>query len=143
MDFLPIPALQIRVLHLRRPTKILRRGTGRRLDFDNIWAGRSVGDALDKGLWGVDLKLLKFAEWAFSSEGMPKLEIIAFGDFSWGRKCVEGDVLLCRAAVKDVWVEWTFRRVIKKDWQLHDLIKQHADMLSACPWEPILEQETD
>ncbi|KFY99998.1 hypothetical protein V500_01218 [Pseudogymnoascus sp. VKM F-4518 (FW-2643)] len=81
--------------------------------------------------------LLKFARWAFSSEGIPELRILAWGDFSNDGRWGESNVMLCR----DQSLEPTgtnFRTLRDSDFNYWDLIDENMDMLSACSPDHLL-----
>ncbi|KFY47342.1 hypothetical protein V494_00025 [Pseudogymnoascus sp. VKM F-4513 (FW-928)] len=84
--------------------------------------------------------LLKFARWAFSSEGIPELQILAWGDFSHDGRWGESNVILCR----DQSFEPTgtnFRRLRDSDLNYWDMIDGNMDMLSACSPDHVLRTE--
>ncbi|KAL5349532.1 hypothetical protein ACLOAV_005827 [Pseudogymnoascus australis] len=84
--------------------------------------------------------LLKFARWAFSSEGIPELRILAWGDFSHNGRWGESNVILCR----DQSLEPTgtnFRRLRDSDLNYWDMIDDNMDMLSACSPDHVLRTE--
>ena len=77
-------------------------------------------------------ELETFANWAFGAHGFPNLQVIAYGDFSYGKRFATTQRFLCRE---------TYRPTRNKKWrpvQLSDaahleLIEENMDMLSACP----------
>jgi hypothetical protein len=73
-------------------------------------------------------EILKFAEWAFSPEGLQSLLILAYGDFtgSQGSK----SYLLCRECVEMRGM--AFRKFSRKDEYLWDYIPGAASMLTSC-----------
>lgn len=93
--------------------------------------------------------MFHFAQWAFGSDGLPELEILAYGDFSYqGRQL---NILLCRSEdlmeseldkPKDRETAHTsklpYREVTKKDVRLRALVREHSDLLEACPEDRLL-----
>ncbi|MCJ1380808.1 hypothetical protein MMC17_003917 [Xylographa soralifera] len=99
-----------------------------------------------------------FATWAFGPNGLSKLEILAFGDFSHKGRYDEWNVLLCRRLPgTDTDLESNdepdlntdsedkqaksprrpYRIMRKEDWGLWDGIEGGFAMLEACPLEPL------
>ena len=90
-------------------------------------------------------QVLRFAQWAFSPDGLPELRILAFGNFSYQGRYKNHSMLLCRSkasteyASGELNVETTpiaslmFREVTEEDWSLQDLVSANMDMLEACP----------
>ncbi|MCJ1395105.1 hypothetical protein MMC18_007986 [Xylographa bjoerkii] len=103
-----------------------------------------------------------FATWAFGPAGLPKLQILASGDFSHKGRFDERNVLLCRRLlpVSDIDSDSEaedetkpdttlnnkktspprrpYRRMRKEDWGLWDGIEGGFAMLEACPVEPLI-----
>ena len=104
--------------------------------------------------------LRTFATWAFGPTGLPKLQILASGDFFHKGRFDERKVLLCRrsSAASDSDTESEtepepatgsrgrktapphppFRIMRKRDWGLWDGISGGFAMLEACPLEPLM-----
>ena len=92
-----------------------------------------------------------FAQWAFGPNGLPDLQILAFGDFSHNGRYEEHTALLCRdeAAARRMaskrkglrsdsqMSEWTYRHLRKEDTELQDLLSRNMCMLKACPVDGI------
>jgi hypothetical protein len=85
-------------------------------------------------------ELLKFADWVFGPEGLPELEILAYGDFSYRGR--QPNTLLCRsqdlkqimAGTKIISISKSqYRQVIKKDVRLWEMVQENFDLLEACP----------
>ena len=98
---------------------------------------------------GVSRDLLQLAQWAFSPDGLPNLQIIAYGDFSYDGRYIQYTELFCRdqpipqknkssESTTPVQSNWTFRRLTKDDVNLQDLIKDNFDMLGACAVDSIM-----
>lgn len=102
-----------------------------------------------RALSGSLFEVFHFAQWAFGPDGLPELEILAYGDFSYqGRQL---NILLCRSEdlmepeldePKDRETAHTsklpYREVTKKDVRLWALVREHSDLLEACPEDRLL-----
>jgi hypothetical protein len=73
-----------------------------------------------------------FAQWAFSADGLPTLQVLALGDFSFEGPYSEYNVLLCRS-------DGGYQRLSRADVQAWDLVQNNMDMLAACPYDPLLD----
>ncbi|GKZ48145.1 hypothetical protein AbraIFM66951_011901 [Aspergillus brasiliensis] len=76
--------------------------------------------------------LCNLAKWAFSADGLPKLDVLAWGDFSYEGRYSKYNVLFCRS-------ETGYRRLSPSDVWLWDLVNDNMDMLAACPFDDITE----
>lgn len=72
-----------------------------------------------------------FAQWAFSPDGLPQLQVMAYGDFSFDGRFAKYNVILCRS-------HDGYRPLTRKDVPAWDLLQANMDMLSACPYDPIM-----
>ncbi len=90
-------------------------------------------------------ELLKFADWQFGPEGLPELNILAYGDFSY-QGC-QPNILLCRSQDLKQTMEGTnttpvlqlrYRQVTKKDVRLWEVVQENLDLLEACPEDYVL-----
>jgi hypothetical protein len=68
---------------------------------------------------------LKFANWAFSAQGLPDLQVLAWGTFSYDGRYARLNVLLCKG-------ENGHRTLTKVDVTCWDLVHDNIEMLSAC-----------
>lgn len=89
--------------------------------------------------------LLKFANWAFGLDGLPSLQVLAFGDFSYnGRFQFYYNHVFCRHTwsfrTPDMNMELalTFRPIRETDKELWCLIHDNRDFLQSCPAESIV-----
>jgi hypothetical protein len=82
--------------------------------------------------------LLDFAEWAFSTEGLPNLQILAYGDFSYEGRYAEYNALLCRDHVATEPKQVGFRALTDADIYLWDLLDNNMGVLMACATEVIM-----
>ena len=80
--------------------------------------------------------LAAFADWAFSRDGFPRLQILASGDFSYGDRFASSQTLWCRKAGASSG-QRPWRTVEKGDTPELELIDDNMDMLSACPVSPL------
>lgn len=71
--------------------------------------------------------IYKFAEWAFSADGLPDLTVLAWGDFSHEGHFSQYNRLYCRSKTG-------YRRLNASDISLWDLVNVNMDMLAACPY---------
>jgi hypothetical protein len=80
----------------------------------------------------VDLEFLQFALWAFSEVGLPDLQVLAWGDFSYDGRWVWHNALFCRDESLLERTDFNCRTVFDTDicW---DLIHGNMDLLAACP----------
>jgi hypothetical protein len=98
-------------------------------------------------------KLLPFAHWAFGADGIPSLQVLAYGDFSFEGRFGSKSHILCRQS-------WTipkqekgntsedgkedktlpFRSIRDGDKNMTELVSQNMDFLGACPVDSIVIQ---
>jgi hypothetical protein len=74
---------------------------------------------------------LRFASWAFSAEGIPDLQVLAWGDFSYEGRYARHNLLLCKA-------QNGYRTLTKADIKCWDLVHDNMKMLSACAVDSIM-----
>ncbi len=92
--------------------------------------------------WGVGqlveliktYELFDFARWAFGNNGLPKLQILAFGDFSYDGRYIERMVLLCRQRIGS---RHGFRLASRENVISLGGIDKPFDFLGACPKDPL------
>ncbi|KIM99155.1 hypothetical protein OIDMADRAFT_56320 [Oidiodendron maius Zn] len=81
-------------------TDIAGEGTVPSEDEDPAWRLLQVASRTRKITGGsplsVDPGFLQFAQWAFSEVGLPGLQVLAWGDFSYEDRWAWHDALLCR-----------------------------------------------
>ncbi|PVH72613.1 hypothetical protein DL98DRAFT_382280, partial [Cadophora sp. DSE1049] len=82
-------------------------------------------------------ELLRFANWAFGPNGLPTLQVLAFGDFYYDGRSHIHNKLFCRHTCEDELI-LTFRHVIENDTELWDLIDRNTEFLEACPTDSIV-----
>ena len=81
-------------------------------------------------------ELETFADWAFSRDGFPCLQVLASGDFSYGDRFAEGQILLVRnPADSELGRPW--RKILPSDIAENELVHANMDMISACPVSPL------
>ena len=59
------------------------------------WIRNNVNERADLQFSQTMPKLLEFADWAFGPDGLPKLDILAYGDFSHRGR--QPNILLCQS----------------------------------------------
>lgn len=94
--------------------------------------------------------LLEFANWAFGPNGLPTLEVLAFGDFSHDSRFHAHNKLFCRhtQSIRNLENDTfqqsedelilTFRSMRGDDRELLDLINRNTEFLDACPTDSII-----
>ena len=89
-----------------------------------------------------DKELEAFADWAFSPEGFPALQVLASGDFSYGDRFAESQTLWCRNTLQSSEEEdeqtKSWRPVSPRDIAENELVDANMDMLSACAVSPLI-----
>ncbi len=95
--------------------------------------------------------LLEFASWVFGNEGIPSLQVLAYGDFSFGGRFENHSFIFCRG-------EWElegepkengeggdirfrtlpFRLLRDGDAEMKELVSENRDFLTTCPTDTIL-----
>jgi hypothetical protein len=84
------------------------------------------------------------ANWAFGPDGLPSLQVLAYGDFSYrGRR---PNLVFCRSKLDDSDVQksaigvfdLTYREVTKADVSEQEILDINADFLEACPEDSLL-----
>jgi hypothetical protein len=89
----------------------------------------SLGDTSTRSLENkIDQDVLSFAEWAFSNDGLPELQVLAWGDFSYEGRYRKSTALFCRS-------HEGFRSLTRADVQSWGFVQENVDMLAACAFE--------
>jgi len=89
-------------------------------------------------------ELLEFADWAFGPEGLPELDILAYGDFPHRDR--QPNILMCRSRdLKQITggtditpASKPYRNLTKKDVRLWEVVQDNLDLLEACPEDYLL-----
>jgi hypothetical protein len=89
-------------------------------------------------------ELLEFADWAFGPEGLPELDILAYGGFSHRDR--QPNILMCRSRDLKQITRGTditpaskpYRQLTKKDVRLWEVVQDNLDLLEACPEDYLL-----
>jgi len=85
-------------------------------------------------------ELHDFAQWALGPDGFSSLRVIAFGDFSYGRRFSRTNVLLCKTQLEQQEAAGlSFRRLRSDDQELLDLLEKYSNVLEACPTDSLFE----
>lgn len=77
-------------------------------------------------------EIYDLAQWAFSADGLPSLQVLAWGDFCHGGRYSKFNLLLCRS-------DSGYQTLTPSDTIAWDLVHDNIDMLTACPLDDILE----
>lgn len=114
------------------------------------WADLNAMDELTE-LTKTARNLLPFAHWAFGADGIPSLQVLAYGDFSFEDRFKWKNHIFCRQT-------WTvpklkkdntvgddedntvlpFRPIRDSDIKMIELVSENMDFLGACPVDPIV-----
>lgn len=77
-------------------------------------------------------EIYDLAQWAFSADGLPSLQVLAWGDFSYGGRYSKFSLLFCRS-------DSGYQTLTPYDTMAWNLVHDNIDMLAACPLDDILE----
>lgn len=81
----------------------------------------------------------EFAQWAFATDGIPSLQIIAVGDFSYTSRFSTSGSFLCKNSQPARALSGlNYRTITEVDQQLWELIDRYWNALTACPPCPVL-----
>lgn len=69
------------------------------------------------------LSLLEFAEWAFSDDGLPKLQVLVWGPLTGDTVFKNSQMYFCRS-------EDTFKSLTRTDHYAWDIVQENMDMLN-------------
>ncbi|EGD95445.1 hypothetical protein TESG_02926 [Trichophyton tonsurans CBS 112818] len=94
-------------------------GEGMRLDDDDI----PTVENLRKSRKPTILSLLEFAEWAFSDDGLPKLQVLVWGTLSREITFMNSQLYFCRT-------EDSFKTLTRADHYAWDILQANMDLLS-------------
>ncbi|EFE42583.1 hypothetical protein TRV_02664 [Trichophyton verrucosum HKI 0517] len=94
-------------------------GEGVCLDDDDI---PTVEDLRKSGKASI-LSLLEFAEWAFSDDGLPKLQVLVWGPLTGDTVFKNSQMYFCRS-------EDTFKSLTRADHYAWDIVQENTDMLN-------------
>ncbi|CAG8153206.1 unnamed protein product [Penicillium nalgiovense] len=72
-----------------------------------------------------------FAQWSFSADGLPCLQVLAWGDFSYGGRYSKLNLLFCRSASG-------YKTLTPSDVIPWNIVQENMHMLAACPFDNIL-----
>ncbi|PWY74592.1 hypothetical protein BO94DRAFT_524537 [Aspergillus sclerotioniger CBS 115572] len=87
--------------------------------------------------YGKDLpyqpeEIYDLAQWAFSADGLPNLQVLAWGDFSYRGRYSKSNILLCRS-------DDGYQPLAPFNTVPWGILQDNLDMLAACPLDDILE----
>lgn len=77
-------------------------------------------------------EIYDFAQWAFSADGLPSLQVLAYGNFSYEGRYSKFNLLLCRS-------DGGYKTLTQSDILPWNLVQDNEDMLASCPLDDILE----
>jgi hypothetical protein len=140
--------------------------TGNNLSFKSSTAPATASrlhDAEDEAdrdaiyeLKNLPRNLLRFARWAFGADGIPSLQVLAYGDFSFEDRFGSKNHILCRQAwkvprrKKDSTARadkedkvLPFRPIRITDIKMMELVSENMDFLGACPVDSIVMKQDD
>jgi len=114
------------------------------------WADLNAMDEL-RELTKTARNFLPFAHWAFGDDGIPSLQVLAYGDFSFEDRFKWKNHILCRQTwtVPNLKKDNTvgddednivlpFRPIRDSDIKMMELVNENMDFLGACPVDPIV-----
>ena len=73
-----------------------------------------------------------FAQWVFSADGLPNLQVLVLGSFSYGGRYSKYNIFLCRS-------ENGYRTLTPSEVLPWGIFQDNMDMLAACPFHDIME----
>lgn len=79
----------------------------------------------------------QFAEWVFGPGGIASVWVVIFGDFSYGGRKPQDNLLLCRDTAGGT----GFRLLQVEDKEWIEVQDAYRSALEACPSEQLLEQK--
>ena len=96
--------------------------------------------------------LSNFASWAFSPYGLPNLQVLAYGDFSYGGRYVEDTFVFGRDGFVQSSEKWKFLAADPKfDTDVgfsllgrkdrNEVMARYGDFLEACPVDPLMQMD--
>lgn len=91
-------------------------------------------------------ELDEFATWAFGSEGIQSLQVIACGDFSYGGRYSNGNICLGRAGEAVTTIGGDARNYLilgKSGRPFQELLTKYSNVLEACPVQPLMMTKWD
>jgi hypothetical protein len=96
---------------------------------------------------GSSAELHDFLQWVLGPSGIPSLRLLAYGDFSYNRRYDIECYLFCRneqsANFDEEWHSnraQFYREVTDGDQDLLDLLKEHENLITACPTDSLFDQ---
>lgn len=92
---------------------------------------------------------MELSRWAFGVNGIPSLQVIAFGDFSYDNRFKSENKILCRqpwsmpnshgdTSAEDMEQPLlSYRPIRDSDIMMMELVRENIDFLGACPVDSI------
>lgn len=81
--------------------------------------------------------VLDSVRWVFSDNGLPRLKVLAIGDFSNAGRWAHHNMILCRDDSLQEQEGLNFRTLTDGDTLYWDMINDNMDLLTACPADPL------
>ncbi|KAL3471611.1 hypothetical protein BJX99DRAFT_250323 [Aspergillus californicus] len=124
------PRPSCKLIHIRISGVVLDRTIG---SGSPCWSSESVYTYE----YGDDLpyepqEIYNFAEWAFSANGLPNLQVLACGDFSYTGRYEKFSHVLCKSGTG-------YQTLTPSEILSWNLVQDNMDMLAACPFDNILD----
>ncbi|KAI1347338.1 hypothetical protein F5Y01DRAFT_295523 [Xylaria sp. FL0043] len=105
----------------------------RLLDNGGLWSLYGPkGGMMDQAeaLRGLRTRSRRFLEWAFGLNGLPSLQVVAFGDFGMNDAHWKHNIIACR----DTKESTRFQIISEFDPKMHTILSEYGDVLRACPY---------
>ncbi|KAI1278177.1 hypothetical protein F5Y07DRAFT_360976 [Xylaria sp. FL0933] len=128
----------LKLLHLRQSYKDLPyyKCLGLKKRFLDNGGLMSLDDGLKGGMMdqaealrGLRSRSRRFLEWAFGLNGLPSLQVVAFGDFSTSDAHSKHNIIACR----DTNESTRFQIISPSHPKMYTILLEYGDVLRACP----------
>ncbi len=86
---------------------------------------------------GLRPEFCRFAEWIFGPQGVGSLHLVVFGDFAYGGRKQQNNLVLCRNTADGG--NSNFRIIDHEYGHEAEILNEYRDVLGVCPMEPLLE----
>ena len=131
-----VSQLTFKLLHVRRTAKELRYNL---LECVKEWIELGIEEEnsyfmesfSEEEEYNMCMGLFDLVHWAFGPDGLPDLQVLAFGDFSHDGRFPNQEILFCRQVLQPSKTAW--RLATKNEAAIFDGIDRSMDFLGACP----------